>query len=288
MVKRHIKKRVKKLRNRYRLIIFNDTTFAEKFSYRLSLLNVYSLISIFIFICLLLGFAITFFTPLKNFIPGYDQNIRQQIITNNIKLDSLEIESKKKDIFIKRLKEIISGDDIVEIKNTTDNQTNNAPTRNTSKSKSTEDSLLRNYVEQEEKFNLSYNTSQDKFDLTSLYLYPPTKGLVIGQMDLQQKHYGIDIATKKNAEVTAVLDGTVVFSEWTLETGFVIQIQHSNNLVSFYKHNAELLKKSGDEVNAGDVIAFIGNSGELSTGPHLHFELWYNGSPINPEDYIVF
>ena len=116
----------------------------------------------------------------------------------------------------------------------------------------------------------------------------PVECYVTDEYDKQKEHYGIDIAAKQDAPVKAVLDGKVISATYTLETGYVIEVQHANNLVSMYKHNSKLLKKPGNLVKAGDVIAFVGSTGELSTGPHLHFELWHEGRSLNPKDYIVF
>jgi murein DD-endopeptidase MepM/ murein hydrolase activator NlpD len=124
--------------------------------------------------------------------------------------------------------------------------------------------------------------------LASLLFFPPLKGMVTSKQDIAAGHYGVDVVAKLNSRVSSALDGTVVFAEWTMETGYVMIIQHDQNIVTSYKHNAELLKKQGEKVKAGEVIAIMGNTGKETTGPHLHFELWVNGNPINPEDYISF
>ena len=155
--------------------------------------------------------------------------------------------------------------------------------------RSREESLLREEVEEQQKFSLSlFDLSEKPKNLSDLYFYAPVKGMITSRFDAGIKHYGIDLVPTDNLWVNAALDGTVLFADYTAETGYVIQILHSNELVSIYKHNQELLKKAGDIVRAGEVIAIAGNSGEMTTGPHLHFELWYKGKPINPEDYIIF
>ena len=98
----------------------------------------------------------------------------------------------------------------------------------------------------------------------------------------------MDVVANKDEAIKAIQDGTVVFTGWTVETGYVIALQHPGNIVSVYKHNSVLLKKEGNIVRAGESIAIIGESGELSTGPHLHFEIWINGNPMDPKDYVVF
>jgi murein DD-endopeptidase MepM/ murein hydrolase activator NlpD len=155
--------------------------------------------------------------------------------------------------------------------------------------RSRQDSLLRAQIEGEEQFNIQ--VSQEMVlagNPTTTHFLPPTKGLIINRFNPEQNHFGVDLVTDINQPVLAVKEGTVIFANWTLETGYVIQIQHNNNFLSLYKHNAELLKRVGEFVNAGEAIAIVGNSGELTTGPHLHFELWQNGSPLNPESHILF
>ena len=125
-------------------------------------------------------------------------------------------------------------------------------------------------------------------DFNSLHFFTPLKGLVTNHFNLSENHYGIDIVSKPDEVILAVLDGTVTLSAWTLETGYIIEIQHSANLISVYKHLSQRLKETGSKVRAGEAIAIIGNTGELSSGPHLHFELWRNGIPLNPESYIMF
>lgn len=291
------KKWLIKLKNKYRLVIMNDDTFEEKLSFRLSRLNVFVAIgatSIFLI------FATTFiiaFTPLREYIPGYTNlKLNKESYNNLLKIDSLENEVRSRELYFKNLKLILSGQAII------DSVT--PYTKDTSKKysnitiiKSKEDSILRKQIESENKYDLSSqdltlenNTTNQNINssISGFFYFTPLKGLVINGFDASKNHYGIDIAGKKNDVIKSVLNGTVIFSNWTLETGYIIGIQHQHNLISVYKHNSALLKKTGDYVKAGDAIAFIGNSGELSSGPHLHFELWYNGSPVNPKDYITF
>jgi murein DD-endopeptidase MepM/ murein hydrolase activator NlpD len=135
---------------------------------------------------------------------------------------------------------------------------------------------------------LSLKANQTASGISGFLFFPPLKGTVTSRFDAPRKHFGIDIVSNANESIKATLDGTVLLSNFTSETGYVIALQHGNNLVSFYKHNSALLKKAGDFVKAGEVIAIIGSSGELSSGPHLHFELWYNGTPLDPLKYIAF
>jgi murein DD-endopeptidase MepM/ murein hydrolase activator NlpD len=205
-----------------------------------------------------------------------------------IRLDSLDRELKLRDKYFDNLNSIISGSQPVEISALQDTTKNYKAIKF---STSPKDSVLRAHVENEEKYNLTLgpSTPESLSGLASLNFFTPVQGIVSGRYDLRTKHFGTDIVTKPKALVSAVLDGTVIFTGWTMETGFVIEIQHPNNIVSVYKHNASLLKETGDVVRAGDAISIVGDSGELYTsGPHLHFEIWYKGSPLDPEKHILF
>jgi murein DD-endopeptidase MepM/ murein hydrolase activator NlpD len=205
-----------------------------------------------------------------------------------IRLDSLDRELALRDKYFANLNEIISGNQPVEIYSRQDTSKNY---KKISFSTSPEDSALRARVENEERYNLTLgpSTPESVSSLASMHFFPPVKGIISGRYDVRTKHFGTDIVTKPKAIVSSALDGTVIFTGWTMETGFVIEVQHPNNIVSVYKHNASLLKETGDLVRAGEAISVVGDSGELYTsGPHLHFEIWYKGSPLDPEKHILF
>lgn len=276
-----------KLKHKYRLIIYNDNTFEEVGFLRLSRLNLFVISgSILIFLISAVTVLIAF-TPIREFIPGYpDGNMRRNIINNVYKLDSLEHELIIRDRYFESIKTIIRGGIPISYENTQDTSVRY---EEITFAKSEHDSLLRQQIEEEELFNLSIlSGTSKKTDFSSIHFYPPVKGLVTNSFNPKENHFGTDIVAAANNVVSATLDGTVILSNWTLETGYVIQIQHSHSLISIYRHNSELLKKAGSHVRAGEAIAIIGNSGELTSGPHLHFELWHNGTPINAEDYIAF
>jgi murein DD-endopeptidase MepM/ murein hydrolase activator NlpD len=149
---------------------------------------------------------------------------------------------------------------------------------------------LRKEVEQDERFSVGTLThlTAGKSTIRGFHFFPPVKGYITESFNAAEQHYGLDIVAPENEPIKSTLDGIVIFANWTAETGYVMAVQHSNNLISLYKHNSVLLKEEGNYVKAGEVIAIIGNTGELTSGPHLHFELWYNGLPLNPEDYLVF
>lgn len=287
MIKGKKKNIVNKLKHKYRLIIYNDNTFEEVGFIRLSRLNLFSVIGAFL-IFLISGVTVLIaFTPIREFIPGYpDGNMRRNIITNVYKLDSLEREIKIRDRYFESINTIIRGGTPTSYESSQDTA---ITYQDITFDKSEHDSLLRQQIEEEELFNLTLlSSATTRTDFSSIHFYPPVKGLVTNSFNPNENHYGTDIVTESNKVVVAALEGTVIIANWTLETGYVIQIQHNNNLISIYKHNSELLKKVGNHVSAGEAIAIIGNSGELTSGPHLHFELWHNGTPIDPEDYVAF
>ena len=283
------KKLYKKLRNKYRLVILNDSTFEEKVSLRLSPLNVFTIIGSFALILMLSVAVIIVFTPMREYIPGYtDVDLRSDVVDLAFRSDSIEKELEIRQQYLDNLGIILSGKPIPMEK--TDHVDSSRNYDEISYTRTAEDSMLRAYVESEDQFNISsaVEITPNKFGIRNFTFFSPISGTVTNEYDRDNDHYGIDIVAPENEAIKSCLDGTVVFAEWTVETGFVIQVQHSNNLLSIYKHNAVLLKKAGEFVQAGEIIAIIGNSGELTTGPHLHFELWFNGNPIDPREYMVF
>ena len=293
MAKRRDKdKWYRKLRSKYRLAVFNDQTFEERFSFRLTRLNVISVILSMGIIFIILTFFLIANTPIKEYIPGYPNvEQRKQLYKLNILADSLLNDLRQKNLYIQNIKNIFEdremGNDSLVIPV-------QKPGYDTiTLRKSVADSLLRAEFENQNMYNLYFNEhgqprETSRTSIRSFNFFTPIKGIVTSKFDLSEKHYGIDIVASHNEAVKTTLDGTVFFTDWTLETGYVIAIQHERNLISLYKHNSVLLKKQGEHVNAGDPIAIAGESGELISGPHLHFELWYNGTPVTPEEYIIF
>jgi murein DD-endopeptidase MepM/ murein hydrolase activator NlpD len=281
----------KRLKNKYRLVIMNDETFEERLSFRLSRLNVFIAIGASVIILIIITTYIIAFTPLREYIPGYgnsksNRNIRELML----RADSLEENLKNKDLYLFNIKNIMEGKEVVEkLPDKPDSSTNKYS--NISFAKSKEDSLLRVEVEKQDKYGIAANdnsTSSPISSISSFFFFTPLKGMITNNFDPEGEHYGVDIVAAKDEAIKATLDGSVIFAGWTLKTGYTIAIQHQNNLISVYKHNSALLKKEGDDVKAGEAVAIIGETGELSSGPHLHFELWYNGTPVNPRDYMVF
>ena len=274
-------------RFKYRFVILNSENFEERLSFNISRLNVF-LLSCVTITLLMGGTALVIaFSPLREYIPGYTStNIRRQVVTLNQLSDSLNTELINRERYLQNIKNIIEGRDIDT--NTSSSWKRMSAQEETTVDRTPEDSLLREQVEAEEKFNFFGTTNMDNQSVENLLFFVPVKGLVTQSFNIEDEHYGVDIVTKENELIKSTLSGVVVFSSWTSETGNVIAVQHENNLLSIYKHNSVLLKDQGERVVAGEAIAIIGNSGKWSSGPHLHFELWYNNNPVNPEQYILF
>jgi murein DD-endopeptidase MepM/ murein hydrolase activator NlpD len=280
-------KLLRKLTHKYRMVLLNEDTFEEVGSMRLTRLNLIAFIGVILILLIAIIYTLIAYTNIRELVPGYpDAAMRQHIRANAMKLDSLEYEQAIRDQYFDNMKRIISGE-------APENYLNDT-TRITDKQeivflRSSNDSLLRQQVEAEEQFRLSVlDEDHVNRDLHDMHFFPPVKGIITSSFNPTEGHFGVDLVAAPSEVVKAALDGTVTMSTWTLETGYVIQIQHDYELISIYKHNATLFKSVGQKVVAGDAIAIVGNSGELTTGPHLHFELWHDRAPLNPVDYIVF
>lgn len=284
------KKFLKKLKNRYRLVVMNDATFDERFSVSLTPLNVISGVTLITIILTVFVLSLIVFTPAREYIPGYgDTQTRMNAMKAAMKADSLQIVQRSYEQYYNNVKRVLSGEispDSVEV----DLSKEPEEYENLDFSVSKEDSILRNEIESKERYALSdeNKNASDLIGMPKVLFFVPMRGTVTSPFDAAIKHFGVDITAPEGEAVMAVYDGTVIFSSFTSDGGNVIQIQHPNNLISVYKHNSVVLKKVGDRVGAGENIAIIGNSGEYTDGPHLHFELWHNGVPINPQEYIAF
>ncbi|MEL0300325.1 MAG: M23 family metallopeptidase [Flavobacteriaceae bacterium] len=281
------RKRIKKkLLSRYRLVILNEETFEEQLYFRLTRLNVI-IITTFIFTLLFTGtIALVSYTPIKEYIPGYPSTkMRKQSAENAFKLDSLINAYRQSNQQLSAIRKVLTGQvDIEELKESNFNLENQNGLNRAISKRSKQDSLLRSFVEQEDKYSVVLS-SNNKVDFV---LYPPATGSLSQAFDPVNKHYAVDVVLNENAPIKAIAEGTVIFSEWTADTGYVIIIEHPYGLLSAYKHNSALSKTQGETVAAGEVIATAGNTGEYSTGYHLHFELWSDGFPMNPENFIDF
>ncbi len=287
MTKKNKEKRIaKKLLHKYRLVVLNEDTFEERFAIKLTRLNVFVIVSISSILLVAGTIFLIAFTSLKEFIPGYSSTALKKKATElNYKTDSLQQVINLNEQYYASIKRVLTGDvDTVEFNKDSiiDAATIDAGELNLRPSK--EDSLLRDIVDKEDKFNVF----ESGLSTTNFVLFPPVNGSISEAYNIKEKHYAVDVVVAKDTPVKATADGTVIFAEWTSQTGYVAIIEHSNDLISVYKHNASLTKQQGDLVKAGEVIALAGNSGVLSTGPHLHFELWNKGYPVNPTNFIDF
>lgn len=276
-------------RDKYRFSISNDATFEEVWRVRLTQYSAFLLITFFVLFIIGATTSLIAFTNLREFIPGYpDVIMRRNILMSAIRLDSLDRELALRDKYFANISAIIQGKQPAEILVRQDSTRDYGAIAFNS---SPEDSVLRARIEKEEQFNLTLGleSHESVTGLSGMHFFPPVKGIISGRYDVRTKHFGTDIVTKPKAIVSAALDGTIIFTGWTMETGYVIEIQHTNNVVTIYKHNTSLLMETGDLVRAGEPISVVGDSGELYTsGPHLHFEIWYKGNPLDPEKHILF
>ena len=286
MEKKPLKQKLKrKLTHQYRLVMLNEETFEERFSLKLNRLNVFvlgGLFSIFLIVGTILLIA---YTPLKEYIPGYDSTkLRTQALKATLKADSISRELTNLKLFTQAIQPILTGniepDKIDSIQQATRNLIINDSLLKASK----EDSIFREKIESQDRFPIV----DTKNILLETVFFAPLSGMDSQDFDSNSKHCAIDIVAKTGTPVKSVDDGTVSFSEWTTGTGYVIIVKHENNFVSVYKHNGTLLKEQGDFVKSVEVIATVGSTGELTTGPHLHFELWSGGYPVNPTTFIDF
>ena len=276
---------IRKIKNKFRLLIINDDTYEEQFSMRLSILNIITVIGISVLIVTFFVGSILSFTPLREYIPGYS-NLETKFLAEEAykKADSLDAELTIRDAYLGNLKRILSGE--INADSVQDVPIEELRVQGIVDVKTREDSIMRQNIEDEEQYAL--HSESANLDDKVHFFFTPLKGTVTDHFDMTKNHLGTDIVTTKGATINSVMNGTIVMADFTTNSGYVIQIQHHNNLVSIYKHCSAILKEPGDLVEAGDPIAVVGNTGELSTGPHLHFEIWEDGIPIDAEKYIVF
>lgn len=276
----------RKLLNKYRLMIVNENTFEEHLSFRLNRLNVFVFSSLLVVFLIILTYLLIALTPLKEFIPGYSSTALKKKATElSFKTDSLQRVIALNDRYYESIKKVLIGDvNALEFNKDSIVKAVKLEASEVDLNPIAEDSLLREKVDKEDKYNLFESATSS----TNFVLFPPVNGTISESYNAKEKHYAVDIVVAKDTPIKATADGIVIFAEWTASTGYVIIIEHSYGLISVYKHNAALTKLQGDLVRAGEVIATSGSTGELSTGPHLHFELWNDGYPINPTNFIDF
>ena len=274
----------KKLFNDYKVVVSSEDTFEEKFALKASKINVFVLMLTYSIILISFTISIVFFTQLRELVPGYSSSdLLNRAIYLTQKTDSLERQIELNNKFYKSIEDVLSGktDEFIERDNIPiDSGLNDKNLF--SISPNSEDSILRNYVDSQDKFNLTIN----ELVIENKMFFSPIKGDITQTFNFEENHFAIDIAADIGTPVKSILDGKILFSEWSVDTGHVIIVDHGDNIVSVYKHNSKSLKEQNDFVQAGEVIAYSGNQGSLSSGPHLHFELWKNGTPIDPEPLL--
>ena len=284
--KKQNKSFLKRIFNDYKVVISSEDTFEEKFSFKANKINALIIILVYSIILISFTISIVFFTQLREMVPGYSStDLLNRAIYLTKKIDSLEQQIALNNKFYKSIEDVLSGniDELVP----RDELSIDSSLINSdfvTVSPNSQDSILRKYVENEDKFNLTNN----ELIIENKMFFSPIKGEITQSFNFNENHFAVDIAADIGTPVKSVLDGKIIFSEWSLETGYVVVIDHGENIISVYKHNSKILKEQNDFVQAGEVIAYSGNQGNLSTGPHLHFELWKNGTPIDPEPLLNF
>lgn len=290
---------IEKLKQKKRFVIINETTFEEQSHFSITPLNIITLSTFIVFLIVIMIYLVIAFTPVKYTIPGYpdasEVKKAKLLETENAKfLDDEKHKLEVEEMYYNNLISILNNqapENPSKNDSSYDDQNDSLPTE-LSLNKSKEDSLLRLEIDQREKYQLNYSPVEPKGStndaLNGVYFFPPLRGTISNTLDIKDGHFGVDIAAEKDEAVKAVLDGEIVFSDWSPEQGHILIIQHKYNILSVYKHNSFLLKKTGDFVKAGDAVAIVGSSGATSTGIHLHFELWYNGVCLDPLKFISF
>ncbi|MDE0535272.1 M23 family metallopeptidase [Tenacibaculum sp. L6] len=286
MSKNKKKRKLKqKLTDKYRLVILNEDTFQERFSLKLSRLNVFVFSGVFSILLIVLTTLLIAFTGIREYIPGYSSTALKRKATRlTYEADSLKNRLAIIESYTKALKPVLTGEIEPEKIDSITTEMQTIVVDETKLQATKQDSLFREKIDNKDLFPL-YEGGENRIKNV---FFSPLTGTISQPFDLNEKHYAIDIVAQTGTPVKAVADGTVILAEWTAETGYVITIQHSNEFISVYKHNGTLLKEQGDVVKSGEAIASVGSTGELTTGPHLHFELWNNGFPVNPTNYIDF
>ena len=278
-----------KVTKKYRLVIENSENFQKLYAFKLSPWNLFVVGGLFSVVLISFTSVLIAYTPLREYIPGYESS-KLRLTANNLvyKVDSLEQRLRLNNLKMQAIMPILTGEESAEEFDHSqfegDSILRNGIVDSMSLKASAEDIAFREEVEQEDRYSLFEQASLGK----SQVFYPPVTGRISNAFNSKEKHYAIDVVVEKGTPVKAVSDGVVIFSEWTAETGYVILVDHENGYLSVYKHNESLNKEQGDLVKSGEVIATVGSTGELSSGSHLHFELWNNGYPVNPMNFIDF
>lgn len=272
---------------KYLFAILDDDTHDFRFIIRgTKLAAIFAVAGSLALICII-TFCLVAFTPLKRIMPGYPSySTQREAVENAAMVDSLENRMRIMTLQLTNIRRIIAGEEPLPLDSLLSKNGVESTEITAEAMDHHADSILREKIDSIEKYNLRPSGAEPR--LEGLIFFPPVKGVVTEKYNPAKGHPFIDIAVQNNSAVCAVLDGTVIAAYWTDDTGYNIQIQHNNDLISIYKHNTRLLKKVGEKVSAGTAISLAGDAGSISTGSHLHFELWHKGEPIDPSLYINF
>ena len=278
-----------RLTNKYQMVIRNEENLAEKSSFGFTYAKLFVLAGLVFVVVFALSLLLAQSLLARWFDPRHAQReANQQLYQLATRMDSLALEVERKDLFIRNFQRILSGDTTAGLLEDAQVLSNGAKPLKVGRLNPTgQDSAFRREFEQSDLNNVTFTQTRYN-ELQKTFFFTPLNGLVSDSYEIKKGHYGVDIVAKSNEPVKCIADGTVVLASWTQDAGYVMAVQHAGNLISVYKHNAELLKKVGNFINAGEIIAIVGNSGEMTSGPHLHFELWYNGNSLNPEEFLTF
>jgi len=270
-----------KKKNVFRLVILDEVSLKQHFGLTLTRLNMFTYGGALIIGIGLLVSLLFLFTPLKYLLPPVENfQLEKQVVKNSILIDSLKNEIVFRDNYFNQVRNIINGQNIQDFETSDSSFTKLL-------SKKEQDSIINELLLREQD-RMSEILNENNITIKKENFYVPLTGVISNVFNVAEGHYGVDIVAPENDPVVSVLPGTVIIATWSVNTGYIIQVQHPNNIISVYKHNGELLKQEGDKVKGGEPIALVGSTGELTTGPHLHFEIWKNGVPVDPQKYINF
>jgi hypothetical protein len=283
-IKGKFKEFLEKLLKDYRLSLYDNNNLTEVYTSTISRLSIWVILLFISLLSVSITLILLFYTPLKHSIPGYpSRHMTEMIQYNSIMVDSLQDEISKRDNYLQKIKSVIRGEIIEDTVSNTEGAVSDV-----AMSPMKSDAMFDDLISTDKNKSPNKKSDSEAGNLSGVNFFPPARGIVTNKFKASPGHFGTDVVGSKNSHISATLAGTVIFAEWTISTGYVVELQHENNLVSIYKHNSDILVKQGDRVDAGKEIAIMGNEGELSTGPHLHFELWCDGKPIDAERYIKF
>lgn len=289
MLKQARRQKEKRTNNNLRINIINSDSHKALFSVKFTKFTLILTLSLIFAVVIAATYIVTSRTAVKYTIPGYPSaESKQMAVDNVIKIDSLQHIIEMWSVQLTNIQRVLSGKEAFSIDSVAISKDAPAIDETSKQLYAKDDSLLREEMLKQEKFNISYTTKRQIDQIEGLHFFTPVKGIVTDGYNKALNHPFVDIAAATNTIVYAVLDGTVISAGWNDETGYTMQIQHDNDIISAYKHNEKLLKKVGDKVTAGTPIALVGNTGKLSTGSHLHFELWHKGEAVDPSLYIKF